>query len=218
MTYLELVRRLASEVGTSNFIQTLQGAEGEVLRLANWINESWMELQMVRPNWRWRISEFEVVVPGGQPTVDTSGYSDFYRVVETSVYGRTPNTSVWTPLPYVGYSEWQDLVRARSPVPGVPNMFTERPDLVVELSPIPADDFHVRGLYVRRPQPLVNDFDVPYMPEEFHPAIVYKAMTLYAGYEAAPEIYQSGVQGFNRMYRLMVNADVGPVELPGALA
>lgn len=218
MNYLELTRRLASEVGASGFIQTVQNPEGETQRLANWIQEAWLELQLVRDTWRWRLAEFEVTLPSGQAKLDMSSYPDFYRVIVTALYGKPHQSTTWAPLDYIGYSDWQSVVRSRPTVVSTPTTFTELPDLSVELSPIPSSDFDVRGLYVRKAQVLQNDFDVPVLPEEFHMAIVYKAMMLYAGYEAAPEIFQSGLQGFNRIYRLMVNSDTGPVTLGGALA
>jgi len=218
MTYLELVRRLATEVGASGHIQTVQGAEGEALRLANWIKEAWLELQLLRDTWRWRVGEFELPVAAGQSVVDTSPYQDFYRVLPDNVFGKYDSAASWLPLTHVTFPDWQSLVRARPAQTGSPTYFTERPDLTVELFPIPDAAYSIRGLYVKKAQELVNDFDEPLMPPEYHMAIVYKAMMLYAGYEAAPEIFQMGAQGFNRVYKTMVNADTPVVLLPETLA
>lgn len=218
MNYLELTRRLATEVGVSGHIQTVQGAEGEALRLANWIKEAWLELQLLRDTWRWRVDEFEVSVPAGQATLDTSAYPEFHRVLPDDVFGKPANTDTWQALSYVTFPDWQSLVRSRPSQTGTPVYFTERPDLTVELAPVPSTDYKVRGLYVKKAQELTNDFDVPLLPPEYHMAIVYKAMMLYAGYEAAPEIFQSAAQGFNRVYKTMVNSDTPVVLLPETLA
>lgn len=218
MNYLELVRRLGTEVGASGYVQTVQNAEGEALRLANWIKEAWLELQLIRDTWRWRVAEFEVSLPKGQATIDTSAYTDFHRVLPEEVFAKPATGNTWWPLTYVTFPDWQHLVRSRPSQTGSVMYFTERPDLTIEVSPLPDVDYAVRGLYVKKAQELVNDFDVPLLPEEYHMAIVYKAMMLYAGYESAPEIYQSAAQGFNRVYKTMVNSDTPMVILPETLA
>jgi len=218
MDYLELTRRLAREVGASGRIQTLQGTEGEFRRLADWVNESWVELQMVRDTWKWRVGEFEVPMTVGQRVVDTSSYPDFYRVLPNQFFGKLDSATNWAVLAFVSFRDWQDLVRTRPPQEGVPVYYTERSDLVIEVDPIPSVPYSVRGLYTKRPQFLVDDFDVPSLPEEYHMAIVYKAMMLYGGYESAPEIYQSGEAGFNRIYQMLVNTDIPDVHLGTELA
>ena len=218
MTYLELVRRLAREVGASGGIQSLQAVEGEAKRLADWVNQAWLEIQLVRDTWSWRLGEFEVSVPSGSSVVNTSTVVDFYKPLKGSVYGKFVAASTWFPLEYIDFQTWQDYVRARPTVISQPTSYTLKPDRTVELYPIPANDYSVRGLYVKKPQQLVNDFDVPILPEEFHQLIVYQAMMLYAQYEAAPEIFQAGVQGYNRLYSRMLNSEPFDVSLPGALA
>lgn len=218
MTYLELVRRLAREVGASGGIQSLQTAEGEAKRLADWVNQAWLDIQLVRDTWSWRLNEFEVAVPSGSAIVDTSTITDFYKPLKGSVYGKFVAASTWFPLEYIDFQAWQDYVRTRPTAISQPTSYTLKPDRTVELYPIPANDYSVRGLYVKKPQQLVNDFDVPILPEEFHQLIVYQAMMLYAQYEAAPEIFQAGVQGYNRLYSRMLNSEPFDVSLPGALA
>jgi len=210
MTYLELVRRLAVEVGASDIIQTLQTAEGEIRRLKQWIDEAWLELQLISDTWRWRLAEFDVLVPAGSDVVPLTAYTDFYRPHKGSVVG---GVSTFSSLAYVDFDRWFGLARVESSVPGLPRYYTYTTNGTLELWPVPASDYRVRGLYVRKPQVLVNDFDVPLLPGEFHPIIVYKAMMLYAGYESAPEIHQSGTMGYNRLRALLAN-----IEEPSELA
>ncbi len=214
MTYLELVRRLAQEVGAAVPVQTAQNVDGELARLSTWVNDAWVDIQQLRDDWRWRQAEFEVVMPANTAVLSTESYPDFYRPVESELYVGAAS-GVYTPLVFVPFNRWQGFVRARPSVSGVPAYFTVWPDMTVEVYPRPASDTAVRGLYVKQVQTLVNDADTPIMPEQFHMAIVYKAMMLYSGYEAAPEVYQSGAQGFNRLYAQMVMDATPVVELGG---
>lgn len=218
MTYLELVRRLAREVGASGTIQSLQTVEGEAKRLADWVNQAWLDIQLVRDTWLWRLNEFEVSVSSNSAIVDVSTITDFYKPLKDSVYGKFVAASTWFPLDYIDFQTWQDYVRARPVVISQPTSYTLKPDRTLEVYPTPSNDFSVRGLYVKKPQQLVNDFDEPILPEEFHPLIVYQAMMLYAQYEAAPEIFQAGIQGYNRLYNRMLNSEIPDVCLPEALA
>ena len=218
MTYLELVRRLARGVGASGTIQSLQAAEGEAKRLADWVNQAWLEIQLARDTWSWRLNEFEVSVPAGTSVVNTATVTDFYKPLNGFIYGKFSNTSTWLPLQFVDFQTWQSYVRSRQASHGQPTNYTQRFDRNIELYPIPNQNYAVRGLYVRKPQRLVNDFDEPILPEEYHQLIVYQAMMLYAQYEAAPEIFQAGVQGYNRLYNRMVNSETPVVSLPEGLA
>lgn len=218
MTYLELVRRLAREVGASGAIHSLQAVEGEAKRLADWVNQAWLDIQLVRDTWSWRLSEFEVSVPSGSSVVDTSTVVDFYKPLKGSVYGKFSGSTSWYPLTYVDFQAWQDYVRMQPTAQSQPTSYTLKPNKRIELHPVPVNDFLIRGLYVKKPQQLVNDFDVPILPEEFHPLIIYQAMMLYAQYETAPEIFQAGVQGYNRLYNRMLNSETPDVCLPEALA
>jgi hypothetical protein len=204
MTYLELVRRLAVEVGASDIIQTLQTAEGEIRRLKQWIDEAWLELQLISDTWRWRLAEFDVLVPAESAVVPLTAYTDFYRPHKGSVVG---GVSTFSPLGYVEFDRWFELTRVTQSAPGIPRYYTYTTNGTLELWPIPAIEYRVRGLYVRKPQVLANDFDVPLLPEEFHPILVYKAMMLYAEYESAPEIHQAGMMGYNRLRALLANIE-----------
>ena len=121
-------------------------------------------------------------------------------------------------MTFVDFTHWQGFVRSRPSAAGLPVYFTELPDYSVEVYPAAATGTSMRGLYTKQVQVLVDDVDTPIMPEQYHMAIVYKAMMLYAGYEAAPEVFQAGAQGFNRTYNQMVIEDTPPVLLPGGLA
>ena len=51
MNYLQLVQRAGLEVGASGSITDVSAATGEFLRITNWINQAWLELQMEHNDW-----------------------------------------------------------------------------------------------------------------------------------------------------------------------
>ncbi len=218
MTYLELVRRLAAEVGATGTIQTVVGAVGETARLANWINQAWLELQLSKDSWSWRAIEFEVPITAGTNVVDLKAtFPRFQRLLDSELYVRIGD--VWSSLAFVPFKDWQDSVRTSATVTsGTPLVYTVLPSTYIELWPVSDRDTRLRGVYVTTPQTLVADADVPELPAEYHTILVYKAMILYAGYEAATEILSIALQGYNRMLSLLQNAELPDIAAPLPMA
>lgn len=54
MNYLQLVNRVRQNCGVSgaDYVTTI-GLTGEGLRLCNWVNEAWLDIQAMRTDWEW---------------------------------------------------------------------------------------------------------------------------------------------------------------------
>lgn len=68
----------------------------------------------------------------------------------------------------------------------------------------PNDDYTVTGKYFTMPITLSIDTDVPALPAQFHPLIVYRALEKYADYEAAPEVMDTALKG-QKKYKIAVD-------------
>jgi hypothetical protein len=55
------------------------------------------------------------------------------------------------------------------------------------------------------------------MPEQYHMAIVWKAMMYYGASEAAPEIYDAGEKWFKTIFKQLSDEQAPRMRLAGAL-
>jgi hypothetical protein len=225
--YLQLVNRARVECGVSGArtpLVTVQGLTGESARLANWVNSAWGDIQTSREDWQWMRApvEFNTVTQqqtyspaqAGIGTTFANWKRDSFRC---SSVGQ--NYSDEQLLNYMDYTTFRNLYQygnmrttyARpvvvSIVPGV--------DKSLGFGSIPDQPYVITGEYYTRPVDLVDDIDVPAIPERFHLLIVYRAMMFYGGYEAAPEVFQRGEVEFKRlMNRLDIDQIPTPVSGP----
>lgn len=80
MNFLQLINRVRQNCGVSGAdYPTSVGLTGEGLRLKNWVNEAWMELQNQREDWQWMRKSFAFPTVAGQPfyTAAQIGITDF---------------------------------------------------------------------------------------------------------------------------------------------
>jgi len=60
MNYLQLVQRLSSEVGASGTgPSSVLAQSGANLRLVNWVNSAWLEIQGLHNTWNWMRQKFQ---------------------------------------------------------------------------------------------------------------------------------------------------------------
>lgn len=224
MDFVALTQRLKELSGSSGTaLTTVQSLTGQNLRLKNWINESWNEIQTLNDSWKWMRQSYVLgqnTVPGttgcsfatvsGQysyplgsgagktgVTVATFGRWDPYafRAYTTSVTTKADET----PLVFMGYDQWRDtyLISSLRSVTTRPYVVTIGPDMSVCLGPPPNALYTVEGDYWIKPSLMSANADVPTgLPTEYHMAIVYKALDKYAQYASAPEAAGAAKKGY----------------------
>lgn len=223
MTRLELVQRLAREVGFQRTISTTEGTlVADVARLVGNVDQGWADIQTRRPDWQWMRS---TRANGGGTSFTTVAGQHKYALA--AMTGPTATTFArWLPGTFrlyttsIGvddeqeladrdYDNWSDLwyfgpnknVRSR-PFDIAINP-SDRSSLYLGPSP-DSTGFTVTGDYYRKPQVMDDDDDEPTgLPTEYHIAIVWRAMKYYARFAPAPELYQDSDKDFRRvMYEL----------------
>jgi hypothetical protein len=123
------------------------------------------------------------------------------------------------------FLQWEDydnfrnywLFGANSLVSRRPYVFTVDPQKNLILGPAPDADYVIEGEAYQAPQGLANDTDLPSMPGQFHMAIVYKAMQYYGAYENAPDVYDRGMDGYDRLMRELMQDQAPQVGFGGSL-
>ena len=227
MNFLQLINRTRVECGVSGAstpLPTAQGLTGESARIANWVNSAWVDIQTSREDWQWMRDtvEFNTVAqqrtysPADAGIASTFGNwkRDSFRCASVGAnYGDEQL------LNYMEWSTYRNLylysnMRSTFQRPVVVSI---DPDKNLAFGAAPDQAYVIVGEYYTKPTELSADTDTPpgTFPDRFHMAIVYRAMMFYAGYEAAPEVYQRGELEFKRLMN-RVDIDQLPTIVAGA--
>jgi len=227
MNYVQLVGRLRRKcrvIGSNP--ATLISQPEEINRLADWINEAWMEIQLTKNDWSWMRSTFSFTTVNGQisytPVQAGIAANTFANWKRDSMrnYPTATGTSGEIQMDYRGYDSWRDMYQfgANRNVYTRPTEISITPDKQLALGPIGASGYTIVGEYFTVASELVADTDTPSLPSQFHMAIVYKAMMYYGASESAQEVYQEGETEFKRMMgRIMIDR-LPEITVGGALA
>lgn len=225
MNFLQLVNRLRMECGVSGpSLVTLTGLTGEAARMKDWLNAAWVDIQTSKEDWSFlrEAVVFETTASQQFYTAEETGIDDFANWKRDSFRASTVGSDYRDEqlLNYMEYTTFRNLYMYS-------NMrHTEQRPVVVTVDPqkrlgfgaIPSDQFVINGEYYKKPSELVLDTDTPGLPDRFHMMIVYRAMTSYAGYEAAPEVLSRGQAEFNRLMNQLVIDQLPTITLGAPLA
>ena len=231
MNYLQLVQRLSSEVGVAGTGPSLvTGQIGNTLRLVNWVNSAWLEIQGLHNTWNWMREKFEWETVAGTgdylPTAITNTltgnlmtdlrywYKDTFRCQKQSIGIQDEQWLVeWE------YYVFRNTYRFNQQINGRPVVFAENPQgKALMLGQIPDDVYVITGEYQKRAWTLQNDGDEPDMPEEYHLLIVYKAMVYYGMFESAGEVVQRGRDQYQALLTQLERDELQEVYLGDPLA
>ena len=231
MTFLQLVQRLREKSGSVGTGPTAVTAQtGESLRLVNWVNEAWTEIQARSPHWKWMRKDFSFQTAASKifylPTITAGevGIADFgrwhdqdtFRMYRTSL-GRADEQYL-VPWDYQTFRDSYDF-GIQSTILNRPSVWAERDkDQAILLGPTPDAIYTVTGQYQASPSVLAADADLPGLPAEFHMLIVYKALMLYAEYEAAAEVFSANQKAYDRMYSMLEDDQLEGISFGAPLA
>ncbi|MEM8991901.1 MAG: hypothetical protein AAGD08_15975 [Pseudomonadota bacterium] len=205
-TFLEICQRAAGESGAFNTGYTLPttvvnqtGHEGQ---LVQWVKDAWRDIQVHRSRWEWMRDEFSANLVSSTQRYSGADLGltrhaawivcpDSANDSGVTIYGQAEGVSDERQLSWMTWNEFRRrLLRgAASTTTGYPAYFTIDPARRLVLYPIPDRVFVVQGEYVKTPQVLALDADVPEMPERFHDLIWMKALLRSASDEEALSQY-----------------------------
>jgi len=190
-TYLDLVQDLHREVGAVGVAPTaVTGLVGEADRLAKWIREADIYVQLLWVNWRFLWKQWttaNVTVAGNKLLVAPTdlNFWDFktFKIIE-------PGETDENPFSVVEYDKIKGIVLDTSQ--DIPSRAIVMPNNDLNFEPIPDNVYTVLADYYVKPTPLAANGTISLIPEEFHQVILGRAQILYANYENAPEQKDQG--------------------------
>ena len=230
MNYIQLAQKLAQKCRVPGAGPVaLTGQTAEYQRILSFVNEAWMEIQRLHTDWRFLRASATCTTVAGQTTYSATtdfGLTDFgywaldYRSGDTfrnyvTASGVTSEIfmEVWD------YDWWRDayLYGANRTAYTRPIGVALAPDNTLACGPITAAGYTLVGDYYKVPSELVLATDTPALPVQFHWAIIYKGMMMYASGEAAPEVYDEGKDSYERIIRQIEFQQLRRARLPGAI-
>lgn len=219
-TFLQLCQDVARESGTVPTIGqpvTTSNQDGRLLRVINWTRDAYKDIQRKRRDWRWLFADFSGQTISGTRSYDSAALSissRFSRWVHQGEGGDNPFTIYKTSEGqdtegFLHFMEWDDfrriaLVGSEATRTGPPIYISEGTNRKLYLHPIPDAAYTVRGRYYKSPQILSADGNTPEMPEEFHEAIMWRALMRMAQFDEAMEQLPIFTKEYMRLYEDLV--------------
>lgn len=214
MNYLQLVKRLRLEGGVSGTDFTVSNASGEWARLVTWIAQAWEDIQREHTGWMWmrKTVTFSTIANQGNYPINASplslsDFSHWFRKTFRVYKDNDINNELFlTDIPYEDFRDTY-LYGSNRTTTGYPTVITVSPTKSLVVAQVPENSsYKITGDYYSEPTKLINDSDTPEMPEQYHMAIVWKALMMYGGYENAPDAYDRGSEAYEKiMTQLGIN-------------
>jgi len=230
MNFLQLCQRVASECSTSlTGPSDTTSQSGRLGQIVKWTNSGWMDLQTKYDDWKFMRSSFTVNTTASDGKYAYTDCTDVaagtaisaFRMWELEtfkIYLTSAGSDTETDLTYLDYPDWYQRWNIGAQTDSYPGWFTTDHDRAILLAPKPDGIYTLRGEYIKAATELSGDSDTPELPEEFHMAIVYRAMMKYGRYNGAPEVFADGQAEYTRMLREMGRTQRPPQMTGGCLA
>ena len=218
MNYLQLSQRTLLECGIAGSgPAAVTGQTGEMERIVTWVAQAWNDIQVTHKDWGWlRATASFTTVDGtasytlgsGAGTVGVTA-ATFGMWIPGSARNYVTATSQSSEIfmDDMGYESWRDYYQYGSlrTSKSRPTDIAVGPDKSLNLGSVPLAGYTVTMDYYTAPVALAADSDTPALPAQFHMAIVYRAMQMYAAYSNAPEVLARADKGYTLYMRLMSN-------------
>jgi hypothetical protein len=216
-TFLEICQDVARESGTAGtgvVPTSVTSQTGQLLKIVNWVERAWTNIQNRERNWRFLEAEFS------GPTVASQR---FYTAAEMGISTRfgswvSGDDEMHNPVTFyetaVGESDerrlywcgWREFRSERmigEDVVNTPSVYTIAADNTIGFDAVPDKVYTVKGLYRKAPQVLAADGDIPECPARFHDVIMYRALMFLAADEETPIQYNGWRDEYTEIYGRM---------------
>lgn len=193
-TYIQLCQDMAREVGIpgtgpSGVTPTAE-EEKDIVRQ---IKDADLDVQRRWFNWNFLWAEASITTVSGTSTI--SSPSDLMQWnIDSVVFD--PTSDNYQRLEYVKWKEYRDDYKYGDVDTGTPEIFSIKPNNVVDLYPTPDSNTTITAEYWNTPTELSSASDVSAIPLRFHRIIICRAKVYYAEQNDAPEILSSSIAEF----------------------
>lgn len=211
MNYLQLAQRAHAECGLSGTgPQSSTNQTGVNAKLVAWAAQAWDEMQAEREDWRWAWREDAIETVAEQASYSLPGLLPEYGVlIENTLH------IGGAPLAKTAYAEFSQVYERGSAPVGKPVFYAVAPDRSIRLAPTPDATYTLTLQHYAKPQPLVSGSDTPALPEQYHMALVYRTVMLYAAHDDHPQLFQDAALNYERWLRRIMATETPQVATSG---
>lgn len=203
MTFLELVQRTARESGIEGTIASCQNQVGMYAKLVYWVADAWSELQGDKP-WLFMRTQGSFSLAVGRTDYSISDDFSITNLKEwaTPKLYATDASGSYT-IKILDYDEFRTMTLGQTVNAQRPSYCAVAPSYRMVFDAAPTEVATVVNDYWQTAQVLTNDKDEPNMNEDYHLAIVWKALRDYAEHEESPEMQRRARRKFMNLYQKM---------------
>jgi hypothetical protein len=227
-TFLELVNDVERESGTIDRFARVSDvtapATARQEKIVYWVRDAWTMIQNMRTDWRWMRGEFSAPLVLGQTRYTPANLSISDHSQWPAPYTDDENTHFVCHDPAVGvagqhdlfpldYQTWRGRWGRNAPANSQPRDWSVDYDGNLCIGAPPDRAWVLSGEYVRTPQTLGANADVPRCPAQFHDIIVWRALMLLGDHDEAASVIGPARAKFGEFYARLVNAGTEPVRL-----
>jgi len=211
MNYLEICQRVKSISGIHGSLDTTIGYTGIYKVITELVNDAWMDIQVYRKDWSFMLdsSSFNTVAdqrvyPPSSTLINYASGSRMGAYILDKMY---LNGDSVEHLPYIKYIDILELSKEQRDGRGEPKIWSCSKDtLDLLIYPYPDKVYEISFYFYKQPITLSYDSDVPALSTQFHEAIVFKALELFAVYIGNQEMYQKYSMDYTRMIGTMMRS------------
>lgn len=225
MNLLQLVNEVERESGTvsqSQRLTTVVGASGRQEKIVQWVVQAWQDIQGERRDWTFRRKQFSGALTIGQAgyTAAELGITDFggwdrdlMNETGVSLYDSTIGRSDEVRIALIPWPRWVETYDIGSPENMRPIVCSIGYDNKLYFGNPPDAAYVARGWYHRSLQTLSANTDEPIIEEDYHSAIVWRALMYLAQHDEAEAAYNAALANYRGPLNRLVNAHTPAVEL-----
>lgn len=236
MTFLELCNATALDSGlisSQNLMTDVTSASafytGRYRNIIDAVIAAWKTIQAGRPDWAWMQGTYTNPLVIGQSSYTPAqlGIAARFRsflpdrdaecfrphTLYDGAIGRSDETELCQITPML----WRRMYDRGVQTNSRPIYYALEAGKLL-LGPLPDKTYTLRGLYMKSPQILANNADLPELPDTFHEVIKWRAILDLHGRDGAFADRSVAQAEYSRLYRLLANEQTAPLSLGNALA
>lgn len=188
-TFLELVNDVARESGTmgGQTLGSVASASGRWAKIVSWTRQAWEMIQRERADWKFLTLPFTASLVQGQMfysavNLDIANFGGWLRVgdhrTRFTIYDPTIGLADQQRLCVVPYDRWDRSYGIGVPGQNRPILASYNDARQLCIGNPPDRTYTITGNCRRKIQSLTADTDIPYIDDQHHQAIVWRALML----------------------------------------
>jgi len=195
-TYLVLCQDMSRDIGipgTGPSSVTASDLSEEELAVVRYIKQADLDIQRRWFNWNFLWSEATITPSIGTSTLTSPSDLGNWKL-DSIVWSKA--TSDYQELDYMDWDEYKLEYKLGVVDSGTPEVFSVKPDNVIDVYPTPDAATTISAEYWKTPTELSADSDTSAIPARFHNIIISRAKIYYGENEDAPEVLSGALAEF----------------------